>query len=695
MVTEVSENTFEEWYKEALDAVEHRDAGLAYRILHTMDDFVASLNSGVRDDEEFRQEMAVARRNLRFVAFPELSLDEACRILSSESLSFIGSGLSFDDQLSVRYDFTAYGEHEDERVALKKAILSNTEKIGPLGIGEWLQLFDTLFDPETREDRSILDFFTKEPRIAELSRRDQQMLRSILDAYEHWIAVRRLNLIDLATAYGQGMKEIGSKIGKTESSEPRELSVAYKGGQSSREDKNQSRILNESLPLLKALGKFEKLGGQQVTNSKIVVKGQNDPVRPTIFNWLRAYRDELGVGAHDSVTRGQFLFHSLNGKGLTSDERDQVGMLLKSIDENSPLAIDAGRQEVVFTKQLTINSQQLTTSNQQITNNREQLTGNREQIQNTKYQIQNTASLPTQNISRAVFELPHISQPSSAKASDGQSREPIQNTNQGIPSAFEQAKAIQAAARENQISMAKVASETVELGRVNAFPSAPPMTPRPRIEPAPQNTAPAPRAISFEPAKIDTFSFGAGRQNTFQTADVPNRTSVVPPARNDSRSDSGRPAGGASVVRTQGIENIGLTAPKAERPMFANGNNVGELSFSTKHVMPAEKEINSQQVTNNREQTTESDSNSGRTAKIAERPLQTQTADAPARGGQAAQAIVQPVPTQKPPVAPVVPIPPIQKPVMPVNRFRITPTGRRDSAPSDATPSPHVVDLRG
>ena len=672
MVTEASENTSEEWYKEAFDAVEHRDAGLAYRILRTMDGFIASLDPSVRDDEGFRQEMAVARRNLRFVAFPELPLDEACRILSSEILSFIGSGLSFDDHLSVRYDFTAYGEHEDERLALKKAILSNTEKIGPLGIGEWLQLFDQLFDPETREDRSILDFFTKEPRIAELSRRDQQMLRSILDAYEHWIAVRRLNLIDLATAYGQGTKEIGSKIGKTESSEPRELSVAYKGGQSSREDTSQSRIPNESLPLLKALGKFEKLGSQQVTNSKIVVKGQNDPVRPTIFNWLRAYRDELGVGAHDSVVRGQFLFHSLNGKGLSSDERDQVGMLLKSIDENSPLTIDAGRQEVVFQRTTVVPP-----------------AGGASAVhERNTFQTADAPLLPAErplpNISRAVFELPTIreqgtnnrqqiiensgkieSRTADAPPAGGATDIRAQITR---PSAYEQARAIQQANRESRLSISNLASETVELGKVDAPREEirPAVTPRPNIAPIPQNVAPAPRAISFEPAKIDTFSFGAGRQNTFQTADAPLTRSAERP------------------LPTQ---NSGRTPQKGERPMFANGNNVGELSFSTKHVMPAEKEINSQQQTVNKQQLADNSNqgieNSGRTRLAGE------------AGRLTSGTTPQLVPTQKAPATPTVPAPSIQKPTPPVNRFRITPTGHRDPVPSDATPSPHVVDLRG
>jgi hypothetical protein len=103
--------------------------------------------------------------------------------------------------------------------------------------------------------------------------------------------------------------------------------------------------------------------------------------------------------------------------------------------------------------------------------------------------------------------------------------------------------------------------------------------------------------------------------------------------------------------------------------------NVSALSFSTNHVMPAEKEsINRQQLTDNREQSMERDSNSGRTAN------------------KISGTTVQTVPVQKTPIAPT---PIIQKPVAPANRYRITPTGHRDEVASDDTPSPHVVDLRG
>jgi hypothetical protein len=106
--------------------------------------------------------------------------------------------------------------------------------------------------------------------------------------------------------------------------------------------------VTESLPLLQAITKYEKLSQQIITNERIRVKSQQEPVRPSLVNWIRCYRDELGVGFHDSVQRGTFLFRSENCKRLTPPERERVNLILKSIEESYPLPIDTAKSEIVF-----------------------------------------------------------------------------------------------------------------------------------------------------------------------------------------------------------------------------------------------------------------------------------------------------------------------------------------------------------
>ncbi len=100
--------------------------------------------------------------------------------------------------------------------------------------------------------------------------------------------------------------------------------------------------------LLDALGKFPNLANQFITTENIKLKSQVAPVRPTLSNWLKNYRDELGIGKHDAVARAKFLFESPNTRKLPDTERDRIHALVRSLEDNENLSIDPQRQEIVF-----------------------------------------------------------------------------------------------------------------------------------------------------------------------------------------------------------------------------------------------------------------------------------------------------------------------------------------------------------
>lgn len=105
---------------------------------------------------------------------------------------------------------------------------------------------------------------------------------------------------------------------------------------------------SDKLSLLAALGKYARLGEQAITSSKLSLKGSPEPVRGNLVNWLKVYRDELGVGYHDPVLRAKFLFNSPNAKAITSEERERLNLILRSVEENAPLDIDLQKMEIIF-----------------------------------------------------------------------------------------------------------------------------------------------------------------------------------------------------------------------------------------------------------------------------------------------------------------------------------------------------------
>lgn len=102
------------------------------------------------------------------------------------------------------------------------------------------------------------------------------------------------------------------------------------------------------LTLLEALAKYPQLGQQTITETRIKLKASTELVRGSLINWLKCYREELGVGYHDAMLRGQFLFRSQNGARLTTEEHGRIDILLRSIEDREAVEIDAERQIILF-----------------------------------------------------------------------------------------------------------------------------------------------------------------------------------------------------------------------------------------------------------------------------------------------------------------------------------------------------------
>lgn len=114
------------------------------------------------------------------------------------------------------------------------------------------------------------------------------------------------------------------------------------------EDSGSPTVQTIQLPILDALSKYQRLSEQMVTEDRIAVKGESAPVRGSIRNWLRHYRDAVGIRKHSTMERGQFLFQGENTRRLSAPERERVSFLLKALDENTPVPLDVERQEVIF-----------------------------------------------------------------------------------------------------------------------------------------------------------------------------------------------------------------------------------------------------------------------------------------------------------------------------------------------------------
>jgi hypothetical protein len=103
-----------------------------------------------------------------------------------------------------------------------------------------------------------------------------------------------------------------------------------------------------SLPVADALKTYPEISDQLITQNSIRVKYFNDPVRPSIKNWLSDYTANLGYDRHNSMERGNYLFQSENTKNLGYEDRQKLSQILKSFDEKTVLQINTNTKQIIF-----------------------------------------------------------------------------------------------------------------------------------------------------------------------------------------------------------------------------------------------------------------------------------------------------------------------------------------------------------
>ena len=340
-------------------AILHLDASDAYDLLKRVTKSDSLLEGDLKNMER-------ATLVLRIVAFPELADEEASTVLQKEILQFFRNDIPLEDRISTRYVFQGMALKNIQRKILKEAIMQNTEQLGPLTISEWIKKYDMAFDVEDREADNLLAFLLRDASVENLSESEKFVLKKILHTYDTFLATELIDIFDLATmqknltkkrqAYQQKSSSgaiFSPSLQKESSYHPAnykpisqmaKLQINYKKPTGAISKTMQMRIED-------AVEKFPELGEQLIGQAPITLRPFPQPVRPSIKNWIATYQQELGVGEHGTMERGTFLYNNQNAKQLVDASRQQLARILKSVDDNSPMTIDAQNQRVVFESQ--------------------------------------------------------------------------------------------------------------------------------------------------------------------------------------------------------------------------------------------------------------------------------------------------------------------------------------------------------
>lgn len=96
----------------------------------------------------------------------------------------------------------------------------------------------------------------------------------------------------------------------------------------------------------------KELLNQNLTEFPIKIAEFDQPVKPTIKNWLVDYVKVKGAGHHEPLERSDYLFNNQNAKALPEEERSLVSEILRAYDDDLPLPINEATQTVLLEKLL-------------------------------------------------------------------------------------------------------------------------------------------------------------------------------------------------------------------------------------------------------------------------------------------------------------------------------------------------------
>ena len=96
---------------------------------------------------------------------------------------------------------------------------------------------------------------------------------------------------------------------------------------------------------------FPVVGEQQIgSQNAIKLKSMPVPMKPLVKFWLKDYKEKMGYYQHSNLERVQYVYHDKNTKNMNEEERRQLNLILKSVDEGISLPYSTRMKKIDFSK---------------------------------------------------------------------------------------------------------------------------------------------------------------------------------------------------------------------------------------------------------------------------------------------------------------------------------------------------------
>jgi hypothetical protein len=104
-------------------------------------------------------------------------------------------------------------------------------------------------------------------------------------------------------------------------------------------------------PIKELIKEFPEVGDQQIGSQKsIIIKDMPIPMKPLVKYWMQDYLEKMGHFEHSNIDRVKYVYHDKNTRTMNDEERRQLNLILKSLDEGVALAYSTRLKKIDFSK---------------------------------------------------------------------------------------------------------------------------------------------------------------------------------------------------------------------------------------------------------------------------------------------------------------------------------------------------------
>lgn len=217
---------------------------------------------------------------------------------------------------------------------------------------------------DKQKDRMLdlnLKIIFKELTIENLSKSIEQELKTDKETSSQIALDLLTKKFYLARSYFPGIDDMILKLGgRIPKEKPRKLAQQLLKRENEMEVMKEKEKTEEkqrladtiiSKPIEDLLKEFPIVGNQQIGNQEsIILKSKDIPMKPLIKYWMEDYRIKMGQYRHSNIQRVQYVYHDKNTKNMNEEERRQLNLILKSVDEKIPLSYSTRMKKIDFSK---------------------------------------------------------------------------------------------------------------------------------------------------------------------------------------------------------------------------------------------------------------------------------------------------------------------------------------------------------